>query len=120
LLPKQEQYLLGIISHKQDIHGNPIGKSPSNPIFETRIYQVEFPAEGFLANVILEDKVDYEVTEDALTRMKHSKSLIMVTFISEELPRDGGYVSNERMALNPWRPQKTSRSPSLCKWLSLP
>jgi hypothetical protein len=87
IIPKGGQQILGtVLSRKRDIHGNPIGKANPNPIFDTRIYQVQLPdgrVEEFTANVIaeclysqvneegrqyvlLEDIIDYEVTEDCM------------------------------------------------------
>jgi hypothetical protein len=47
LLPKpgtEDQDVIGtVICRKRDIHGNPIGRATSNPILDTRIYQVELP-----------------------------------------------------------------------------
>ncbi len=86
MLPKTDQYLLGTITgRKQDLHGNPIGKSNTNPIFDTRVYHVKFPdghTEEFSANVIaeclyskigdegrqhllLDEIIDYDVSTDA-------------------------------------------------------
>jgi hypothetical protein len=87
VVPKGDQHVLGtVIGRKHDIHGNPIGKANSNPIFDTRIYQVQLPdghVEEFTANVIaeclysqvddegrqyviLDDIIDYKVTDESL------------------------------------------------------
>ena len=45
-------------SRKRDSDGNPIGRSNSNPILDTRVYQVEFPdgdVAEYTANVIAEN-----------------------------------------------------------------
>ena len=56
VLPKGYQMLLGkVIARKRDADDNPIGRSHSNPIFDTRLYQVEFPdghVEEYNANII--------------------------------------------------------------------
>jgi len=47
-----------VITRKRDAHGNPIGKSADNPIFDTRVYQVQFPdhrIEEYSANIIAEN-----------------------------------------------------------------
>jgi hypothetical protein len=61
LLPKpgtEDQDVIGtVICRKRDIHGNPIGRATSNPILDTRIYQVELPdghIEEFSAKKIAE------------------------------------------------------------------
>jgi hypothetical protein len=57
-LPLGDELVLGkVIARKRDAHGNPIGHSASNPIFDTRVYQVEFPSgrvEEYSANIIAE------------------------------------------------------------------
>jgi hypothetical protein len=75
-----------ITARKHDIHGNPVGRGHSNPIFDTRIYPVEFPdgyTQEFSANVIaqnlysqvdeernqfllLDELIDHEKTADAI------------------------------------------------------
>lgn len=43
LLPQGDTMVLGkVISRKQDADGNPIGTASNNPIFDTRLYQVQF------------------------------------------------------------------------------
>lgn len=43
LLPQGDKMVLGkVISRKQDADGNPIGTASNNPIFDTRLYQVQF------------------------------------------------------------------------------
>jgi hypothetical protein len=66
-LPLGDELVLGkVIARKRDAHGNPIGRSAANPIFDTRIYQVEFPngrIEEYSANIIAEclySQVDHE------------------------------------------------------------
>ena len=58
LLPKGNGYESGkVVSRKRNSDGDPIGKSNSNPILDTRIYRVEFSdghVEEFAANVIAE------------------------------------------------------------------
>ena len=59
ILPKGENMVLGkVIGCKQDSDGNPIGKGHSNPIFGTRLYQVQFPnghLEEYSANIIAQN-----------------------------------------------------------------
>jgi hypothetical protein len=43
-LPKDGAEVIGtVVTRKKDCDGNPIGKSNSNPILDTRLYQVIFP-----------------------------------------------------------------------------
>jgi len=59
ILPKGDQMVLGkVIARKRDINDNPIGVAHSNPIFDTRLYQVQFPeghVEEYSANVIAQN-----------------------------------------------------------------
>jgi hypothetical protein len=87
IIPKGDQLLLEkVTQRKHDLDGNPIGKGNSNPIFDTRIYQVEFPdghVEEFTANtiaeclysqvddegkqyILLDDIIDFRVTKEAI------------------------------------------------------
>jgi len=66
-LPKNGQEVLGkVIARKRDHNGNPFGKAHSNPILDTRLYQVIFPdgeTAEYSANVIAEclySQVDIE------------------------------------------------------------
>jgi len=56
LLPKGDQLVLGkVVGRKRDANDNPIGVAYANPIFDTRLYQVQFPegnVEEYSANVI--------------------------------------------------------------------
>ena len=58
MLPQGGQYTSGcVVGRKRDYDGKPIGTSNSNPILDTRVYDVEFPdghVEEFTANVIAE------------------------------------------------------------------
>jgi len=87
ILPKGDTFLLGkVIGRKRDAEDNLIGTAHSNPIFDTRLYQVQFPegqVEEYSANIIaqnlysqldseghrfvlLEDIIDYDKNEDAV------------------------------------------------------
>lgn len=59
LLPKGDQLVLGkVIGRKRDVNDNPIGVAHSNPIFDTRLYQVQFPegnVEEYSTNVIAQN-----------------------------------------------------------------
>ena len=58
-LPLGDEMVLGtVLARKRDAHGNPIGRAANNPIFDTRVYQVQFPddrVEEYSANVIAEN-----------------------------------------------------------------
>jgi hypothetical protein len=58
MLPQGGQYTSGcVVGRKRDYDGKPVGTSNSNPILDTRVYDVEFPdghVEEFTANVIAE------------------------------------------------------------------
>jgi len=51
------QYVGKVINRKRDLDGNPIGRANTNPILDTRIYEVEFPdgtIAEYAANVLAE------------------------------------------------------------------
>jgi hypothetical protein len=58
-LPIGDEVMLGtVIAHMRDAHGNLVGRSSINPIFDTRVYQVQFPddrIEEYRANIIVEN-----------------------------------------------------------------
>jgi len=87
LLPRGDCMVLGkIINRKRDADDNPIGVAHSNPIFDTCLYQVQFPqgqVEEYSANVItqnlysqldsegnryllMDQILDFEKTDEAL------------------------------------------------------
>jgi hypothetical protein len=57
-LPKDGEYFLGkVLAQKHDRNGNPVGKSNTNPILDTRTYDVTFPdgnTAEYSANIIAE------------------------------------------------------------------
>jgi hypothetical protein len=59
ILPTGDALLRGRVKNrKRDANGNPIGKSNTIPILDTRVYNVEFPdghTEAFAANIIAEN-----------------------------------------------------------------
>ena len=58
LLPKGDSLVTGtVVGRKRDMDGNPIGRRNSNPILDSRVYDVQFPdghVKEFAANVIAE------------------------------------------------------------------
>ncbi len=67
MMPKGDILLPAkVIARKRDADGNPIGTANTNPILDTRIYEVQFPdghTESYAANVIVENmyaQVDHE------------------------------------------------------------
>jgi hypothetical protein len=59
MLPRGDSFVRGkVVSRKRNADGNPIGVSSSNPILDTREYEVEFPdgtSSAYAANVIAEN-----------------------------------------------------------------
>ena len=59
MLPRVDSFVRGkVVSRKRNADGNPIGVSSSNPILDTREYEVEFPdgtSDAYAANVIAEN-----------------------------------------------------------------
>ena len=66
LLPKGDETLRAeVLRRKTDHHGNPIGRAHTNPILDTRLYEVRFPdgeIQEFTANTIAENL--YAQTDD--------------------------------------------------------
>jgi hypothetical protein len=118
LIPSADQEILGtVIGCKHDINGNPIGKSNTNPILETRICQVQLPdgcVEEFSANVIAEciySQVNNEgnqyaylikslITRQHLIvyqRRSSFKYPPMTIYTRGNLPKGGYYVYSRKM-----------------------
>ena len=58
LVPKGDDFISGqVIKRKCDANGNPIGRSNTNPLLDTRVYEVQFPdgtEQEYSANLIAE------------------------------------------------------------------
>jgi len=58
LLPKGDSFVKGqVVARKRDAHGNARGNANSNPILDSRVYEVQFSdghTEEYAANVIAE------------------------------------------------------------------
>jgi hypothetical protein len=75
-----------VIGRKQDSEGNPVGRSNSNPLLDTRVYDVSFPdgsTDAYAANVIAENmyaQVDEEGrqynTLDELVDHRHDDTAV--------------------------------------------
>lgn len=115
LIPKDSHEVLGqVISRKRDTEGNPIGKGNSNPILDTRLYQVMFPdgsVAEYSANVIAEciyAQVDdegrqYMLMDEIVDWKKTDEALL------EAIPQ----VSHNGNV----HPQRTTKGIKLCvKW----
>jgi hypothetical protein len=113
-LPKNGSEVIGtVVSRKKDRDGNPIRKSNTNPILDTRLYQVMFP-EGkmaeYTANVIAEclySQVDnegrqYLLLEDTIDWKKtiFSRYQQVGMFINDVPPKGGSYVCYGKMGLH--------------------
>jgi hypothetical protein len=115
LLSSGDSMLQGIVkTRKRDADGNPIGKANSNPLLDTRLYEVEFPdgdIREYAANVIAESiysRVDDEGRHHLLLEA-------VVDHIKDDtaVPIDDGYIvskGNRRRKL-------TTKGWKLCvKW----
>jgi hypothetical protein len=67
MLPKGDVLIPArVVRRERDADGNPVGTGNSNPILDTRIYDVQFPdghTESYAANIIVENmyaQVDHE------------------------------------------------------------
>ena len=73
----ESQVLTKVISRKRDADGKVVGKGNSNPILDTRIYQVEFPdgaVAEYSANIIAENILS-QVDSDGYTHNFLSETL---------------------------------------------
>jgi hypothetical protein len=80
LLPKGDYQFVGkVVGWKRDQEGNPIGRAHSNPILDTRVYEVEFPdgtISEYSANVLAE-ALYAQVDADGNRSCYLKRSLIM-------------------------------------------
>ena len=61
-----------VMNNKQDASINPIGKKNSNPILDTRIYELDFPdkcIEEFLVNVLAKNLSNHTESDSWYTGM---------------------------------------------------
>jgi hypothetical protein len=75
-----------VTSRKRDVDGNPVGKSHSNPLLDSRLYDVEFPdgsTDSFTANTIAESmysQIDdegytYQLMDEIIDHQKDATAL---------------------------------------------
>lgn len=81
MLPRGGEVLQAqVVARKRDSNGNPIGKAHSNPILDTREYEVEFEdgaREFYSANLIAEcmySQIDYEGKNYLATLVRNCRS----------------------------------------------
>ena len=94
LLPKGDKYLTGtVIGRKRDADGNPIGKRNTNPILDTRVYEVQFPdghVEEFAANMIAESI--YSQVDDEGNQYLLLQEIVDHKCDNSVLPRDKMWI----------------------------
>jgi hypothetical protein len=115
-LASGDSMLGGIVKgHKRDANGNPIGKLNSNPLLDTRLYEVEFPngnIREYSANVIAES-IYSQVDDDEGRHHLLMKSLVDHLKDDTAVPADDGYIV---LNGNRWR-KLTTKGWKLCvKW----
>ena len=94
LVPKGDGFMMGtVVSRKRDADGNPIGKANSNPILDTRVYEVQFPdghLEEYSANVIAESM--YSQVDDEGNQFLLLQEIVDHRKDSQALSKDDMYV----------------------------
>ncbi len=118
LLPKGDLQFVGkVINRKRDADGNPIGRASSNPILDTRVYEVEF-SDGtiadYSANVIAEalySQVDVDGNRFLLLKeiISHEKDTSALS------PTDESFI-NGTGSRNPIRKITTKGWKFECLW----
>ncbi len=110
-LPKNDALVSGkVIGRKRDANDNPIGVSNSNPILDTRVYEVEFGdghVEEFAANVIAESiysQVDDEGNEFLILKeiSDHKKDATAV-HIDDRYTTDSNGRQHDRRTTVGWK-----------------
>ena len=93
-LPSGDSMLRAIVkARKRDFNGNPIGKANSNPLLDTRLYDVEFPdgeIKEYAANVIAESI--YSQVDDEGRHHLLLDSLVDHIKDDTAIPLDDGYI----------------------------
>ena len=116
----ESQVLTKVISRKRDADGKVVGKGNSNPVLDTRIYQVEFPdgaVAEYSANIIAENILS-QVDSDGYTHSFLSE-ILGHRCTSEAITAEDGYI-HTKSGLKPiittkgweiyvkWKDQSTS------------
>ena len=102
LLPKGDSFVKGqVVARKRDANGNTRGKAHSNPVLDSRVYEVQFSdghTEEYAANVIADSiyaQVDDEgfehiILDESLTteRMLQLLSVMMIVILYQQMGTD--------------------------------
>jgi hypothetical protein len=106
-----------VIGRMRDANGNPVGRANSNPILDTRVYEVESPhgsAHDYAANILAEAlyaQVDVDGNCFLLLKeiIDHKKDATTLT-------KSQTAIRNERGSQNPTRKLTTKGWSLLCQW----
>jgi len=110
LIPSGDQFIVGrVMKWTRDGDGNPVGQRNSNPILDTRVYEVQFGdgstveyganlvAKNMMAqsdqkknlHMIFRDIIDHQVTDDAIKKENGLLSVTKARCTPRRQPRDG-------------------------------
>lgn len=118
LLPKGDfQFIAKVVKRKRDDDGNPVGRAHSNPILDTRVYEVEFPdgsIKDYAANVLAEAL--YAQVDETGNRFLLLKDIIDHEKDSTALSQNEAEVINLNGSRNPAIKFTTKGWKFCCQW----
>jgi len=118
ILPKGDYQFVGkVIGRKRDANGNPVGRANSNPILDTRVYEVEFPdgsVNDYAANILAE-ALYAQVDVDG-NRFLLLKEIIDHKTDATALSKLDAIVVNVNGSRNPAHKFTTKGWSLLCQW----
>ncbi len=118
ILPKGDYQFVGkVIGRKRDANGNPVGRAKSNPILDTRVYEVEFPdgsVNDYAANILAE-ALYAQVDVDG-NRFLLLKEIIDHKTDATALSKSDAMVMNVNGSRNPTHRFTTKGWSLLCQW----
>ena len=112
LLPKGDSLVSGqVMKRKRDENGNPIGKSNSNPLLDTRVYEVQFPdgtEQEYTANLIatsLYTEVDDEGNQFVLLDeiLDHDFDERTTNVNALDIKKEDSASSNQKRTTKGWK-----------------
>ena len=127
LLPKNGEVMQAatVLGQSTDLDGNPIGEYDSNPMLNTRVYDVMFPdgdVQQYSANIIAQNI--YDSDDDDGYRYQHLDDIIGHRKLPNAVPKSDGHVTSKN---GERKPRKTSKGwnihvrwkDGLCSWVPM-